>query len=81
MKRIILGFTLCFLIASCKGEAESTTIQGDFKLELLFEKDGCKMYRFNDGGRNVYWSDCSGNTTYRYKQGKVTMHKDVITNN
>jgi hypothetical protein len=33
-------------LTSCKGS--------DFKIEFLFEKDGCKMYRFKDRGRLFY---------------------------
>jgi hypothetical protein len=41
-------------------EAQEVTHSGDFNVELLFEKDGCKVYRFEDGSRYIYWSDCSG---------------------
>lgn len=46
----------------------------EFQIELLFEKDGCKMYRFYDG-HYIYWSDCSGNVSYQYKSGKNNVVK------
>lgn len=29
-------------------------------VSLLFEHDGCRVYRFNDGGRNHYYVRCNG---------------------
>lgn len=67
MKKLAL-IILVAILYGCKGEAISTDQNGDFKVELLFEKDGCKMYRFYDGGRAIYWSNCSGNTQYTYSR-------------
>jgi hypothetical protein len=61
MKKITL-IILATLLFSCTGEPINTVQSGDFTIELLFEKNGCKMYRFKDNGRYVYWSDCSGRT-------------------
>jgi hypothetical protein len=50
---------------------------GDFELEFLFEKDGCKMYRFYTGSRYVYWANCEGKVNFDYQttssNGKTTM--------
>lgn len=80
----ILLPTICFLLFSCEGkEKQSEQIEG-FVVELLFEKNGCKMYRFWDGGsRVVYWADCSGKTEYRKvsisgKTNKI-IHQESIT--
>ena len=48
-------------LSSCTGNAKESIQDGDFKIDFLFEKDGCKVYRFKDGGRYIYWSNCSGN--------------------
>lgn len=53
----IILLLFCF---SCKNGSVSTVQNGDFKIEFLFEQDGCKLYRFKDGIRYVYWSDCRG---------------------
>lgn len=70
-------------LGSCKKEAVSQEQKGEFVVELLFEKEGCKMYRFYDGGRYVYWSDCRGKTQsdYTTHSGKttVTHNEESIT--
>lgn len=40
---------------------DETTTNQAIKVELLFEKDGCKVYRFNDGNDH-YYTDCRGQT-------------------
>ena len=81
MKKSFIILTL--LLTSCKGEAISTEKKANYQLEFLFEKDGCKMYRFYDG-RYIYWTDCSGKTQYQYStpSGKShTTHRiEQITN-
>jgi len=71
MKKILLVLGVITIIATitgCKGDAKSSVQDGDFKIEFLFEKDGCKMYRFKDNGRYIYWSNCSGRAEYSYYQ-------------
>lgn len=81
MKYIVI--ILLVALFSCQGESIQSENKGDFKLELLFEKDGCKVYRFYDGGRSVYWADCRGNihSDYTTNSGKntVTHHAETIT--
>jgi len=82
MKKTIVFAALLFL-AGCIHDAQETESAGNgIKLELLFEKDGCKMYRFHDG-RTVYWASCGGSTYYEYttKSGKShrTHSVDSIT--
>lgn len=80
MKNILIFFTT--FILSCKGESIQSENKGDFKLELLFEKDGCKVYRFYDGGRCVYWADCRGrihaDRTTNTGKNTVTNHGETI---
>jgi hypothetical protein len=61
------------VLSSCQGKAQEEVYTGDFKVEFLFEHDGCKVYRFNDG-RTVYFSDCRGKMehTTTTKSGKAT---------
>lgn len=35
----------------------------DYKVDYLFEHDGCKVYRFHDLGHYVYFTNCQGETT------------------
>lgn len=34
-----------------------------FEVEYLFEYDGCKVYRFEDRGHFVYFTNCNSNVT------------------
>ena len=71
------------LLSGCLKDGQQTeqTTNGGFKVDLLFEKDGCKIYRFMDGGRAIYWTDCRGKTEYVYSQqsGK-SVYTDYIQN-
>lgn len=59
------------LLSGCDKEAESTVKAGsDFNVDKLFTVDGCSVYRFYDGGRNVYFTNCPGQTQYTQSCGK-----------
>lgn len=60
------------LLVSCYGEPISTssTSNSEFKVELLFEHDGCKVYRFNDGGTR-YFTTCQGEVAWKEHYGKT----------
>lgn len=93
MKQILLivgmSLLLTFLIVafvnsfSEEDKPKETIQNGDYKLELLFEQNGCKMYRFHDNGRYVYWSDCQGKTEIEHKEsnGKTNSseYQETIT--
>jgi hypothetical protein len=74
---ITAGFILTAgLFTSCmeEGLGEQKTNNEEIEVTLLFEKDGCKVYRFIDGGKSVYWTDCRGKVEYAtkgYKGGGV----------
>ena len=36
-----------------------------YNVEYLFEHEGCKVYRFRDGGYYVYFTNCNGEATAR----------------
>lgn len=70
---LVILLASAFFITSCYKNAqhEEQTSNLSFKLEVLFEKEGCKVYRFYDAGRAVYWTDCRGvvSTEYFVKNG------------
>ncbi len=82
MKKLLF---IALIFAGCQREAqkEVQSTNQNFSVELLFEVDGCKMYRFSDGGRYIYWSDCKGKTQYNYieQSGKSqnTIREETIT--
>lgn len=84
-KSLLLVSTLLAFVflSSCVEEPHSEVINGNFTVQFLFEQDGCKMYRFKDGGRYVYWSNCEGRSQadYSTQSGKtrVTHHLESVT--
>lgn len=58
----ILGFTTCGLAG--KPIAKSAPDNNpSYRVEYLFEHDGCKVYRFMDMGNYVYFTNCQGDVT------------------
>lgn len=82
MKKLILLAAL--ILAGCDKDPESVQMAGsDFKVGRLFTVDGCTVYRFYDGGRNVYFTNCPGqaNSSYSRSNGKhqSTYYDNVMT--
>jgi hypothetical protein len=65
MKKILITGFILIAFTACKKEAKSMSKVDAFELELLFEKDGCKVYRFYDGNY-IYWANCAGTISYEY---------------
>lgn len=67
MKRI-LPFIGILLIGSCTNRFQIPLQKGKsqnndtYKVDYLFEHDGCKVYRFYDNGHFVYFTNCNGDT-------------------
>lgn len=60
-----IGFAALLLVSACSKKAQevSATSNWEIPIELLFEKDGCKVYRFEDGGRDHYYTTCEGSVS------------------
>lgn len=90
MKKIIL---IAAIICLYGCEEKKTTPQQiqleqsnkDYKVTLLFEVDSIRVYRFTDGGHNVYFSNVQGRIDYNYttRVGKthVTHHTQTTLTN
>ena len=73
---------LILILISCTGKSKESTKEGEFELDFLFEKNGCKIYRFYDVGRYIYWSNCAGNMQYNFMQNQFSTEKmQSFTNN
>lgn len=63
----ILVSTIIIVFASCIGQQPVTTNLSrnnkDYEVDYLFEHEGCKVYRFRDYDRYVYFTNCNGNVT------------------
>jgi hypothetical protein len=57
---ILLAATLA--LAGCAKDPVSTdqTNNNQFQVGLLFDVDGCTVYRFEDAGRYHYFTNCAG---------------------
>jgi hypothetical protein len=65
-------FAVLFLISGLTGcmaqhpiVTQVTQNNQDYKVAYLFEHDGCKVYRFYDGGLSVYFTNCNGSAMAR----------------
>jgi len=63
MKFFVLGLSTLILV-SCSTERPLYTTPPEnnetYKVDYLFEHDGCKVYRFYDRGNYVYFTNCRG---------------------
>lgn len=44
---------------SCTSSHKDMDVDDEFEIKQLFTKDSCTVYRFEDRGRNHYFTDCS----------------------
>jgi hypothetical protein len=52
-----------------------------YKVDYLFEHEGCKVYRFWDQGYYVYFTNCTGEVTSIKTDSTETRVINVIRNN
>lgn len=94
MRSILLGFVSTLVIAAiligCKQTPVLKTIQTNnpnYNVKLLFENDGCKVYRFLDqqSYEYVYYTDCRDNGStvtsmqWQERRGKTERQMKSIT--
>ena len=79
MKKIIGIVLVGVILTGCYKDPQSSTTEGNgFNVEFLFEKDGIKMYRFFDGGRQHYFTT-SGETISNQHSGKTNYDETIKT--
>jgi hypothetical protein len=78
---ILLGLLLIGSLTGCYQPAQQITSSSNpnFNLELLFENEGVKVYRFMDGGNYIYYTDSRGKTEWHVSSGKTSITKTVET--
>lgn len=81
MKRIV-AIVLLLLLTGCYKDPIATVHSNNkaFNIELLFENDGCKVYRFLDSSY-VYYVVCKGQVQTSWEQhvGKRHFPRTVQT--
>lgn len=84
MKRIMVILSV-LIMTGCAREGIKTeqTNNERFQITLLFEHEGCKVYRFYDGGYYRYYTVCGNDSeaTYSIQSGKIRIHQSVPTTN
>jgi len=76
MKKIfLLLLTVGFLTGCYKEPQSSETVGKGIKVEFLFEKDGIKVYRFNDG--NYHYFTSKGETMSTIPEGKTSREENM----
>ena len=82
MQQILVYFALgiALLATACTNKPVSVSHEGielEFEVELLFEKEGIKMYRFYDNGRFHYYTN-KGETITSQDAGKGNTYEENI---
>lgn len=82
LSALLGGVLLPFCFIGCANDpvATNATTNAAIKVELLFENDGVKVYRFKDCGRYIYFTDARGAASWSVNKGKNgTDHFEVET--
>lgn len=77
--RWFFSVVLLLAFAGCDGPAIKTETISGYQVEYLFEVDGCKMYRFSNGGTNHYFMTSPGVVTTTIRSGETTRHDPIQT--
>ena len=79
MKAIIVLLAVATL-TGCQKQAESTQAAGSgFNVEKLFTVGGCSVYRFRDGMRPIYYTNCKGSTQTQQSCGKNCSYTQSVS--
>lgn len=73
MKIGIVLLSLLVAITGCVKQSEYSEQVGPekaYKIERLFTFEGCTIYRFNDSGRTIHYTNCKGSTLESHSCGK-----------
>lgn len=78
MKRCFLLIAL-LLCLGCAKSAQSSMSHGNFQVDLCFEKDGYKVYRFYDAGQWRYYVVPEGVVMQDISDGESTVENSIYT--
>lgn len=80
-KNITRSIWLACLVLGCAKDpvSKSSTNNSNISIDLLFEHDGVKVYRFFDNGHYIYYTDARGKTEWVQKEGKTSRIVEVET--
>ena len=72
MRISVIAVALASFVCGCSETAVETrkTSNPAISVDLLFEHQGVKIYRFHDGDRTLYYADARGKTAWEVSKGK-----------
>ena len=76
--------SISLLLSACSGPVQETTNVSGYEIKFLFEKDGCRMYRFYDSGTRWFMTCGNGDSSVIWqesKDGKTIDQEDITTRN
>ena len=82
MKKLLL-LALVAALCGCESKKipkERTKTENDYQVDLLFIKDGCKVYKFYDNMRAIYFTNCPNSSIQYNTGGKSNQIIKVDTN-
>ena len=81
-RRLLLtaAVVLASTLAGCDERSSTTEVTSNPErpVELLFTKDGVKVYRFYSAGNPVYFTTPSRDISWRQSEGKTTVSRQTI---
>ena len=78
---LLIGAVMCCFSCEKTPQRVEQSSNSEIQIQLLFEKDGCKVYRFYDCGYAVYFTDCRGKVEYEYYQSNGKSGHNVRVQN
>lgn len=84
MKKTLIALTAMLMLCGCYKDGERLSpakTNSHFDVHFLFEVDGVKVYRFEDGGHYVYFTNANGRCEYEHyvSTGKFTYTEKMQT--
>lgn len=74
----LLAIGITFSACVKEGKETIKTNNNYFEVSFLFEVDGCKVYRFWDGGATYYFTSCQGSISRKDKYRSFQVNTHVI---
>lgn len=78
---LLIGAVMCCFSCAKTPQSVEQSSNSEIQIQLLFEKDGCKVYRFYDCGHAVYFTDCRGKVEYEYYQSNGKSGQNIRVQN
>lgn len=82
MKKYLYVIALALFASSCYTQKallkEPAANNATYRVDYLFEHEGCKVYRFYDRGNYIYYTNCNGEAITR--TDSTAIHNSIRVN-